>query len=417
MARRASAGVAASLVVCALFACSSKSGSGDDEHDDNNFRGDVIECEDALERLERCCPDFDAKPVLCNFFHSKDTGCGSVSTNDVQPALDRDESACIRDRSCDSLVATKVCERAQLARAYESHTQTPIPSSSSYSTPSPSPSPSSVKQTSSRSGVSMKPLLRFAPLVMLFVSSAAHAQDLFAPSGVDESAPAPTAAPAPGPCGCARRERRVVTREAPSSPTQTPTEAARAPFRRRLRATSALRARRDGGRSRSRARRADDPSLGVVGDLTTLAREHRERALRLVEPHRRGGRGRVSIRSAWASARASSSSASIALHGTRRWSRSASRGEPSVAWTSFATTTTRSSFARHRRRRRGLRSFGILGTALGLGLELGVRGKRPEAWTASAQPRRGLALTATSSSRAAWPPAPPPNGFGGSATP
>jgi hypothetical protein len=139
MARRASAGVAATLFVCALFACSSNGGSGGAEHDDNNFRGDVIECEDALERLERCCPDFDAKPVLCNYFHSKDSGCGAVSTSDVQPAFDREESACIRETSCDSLVATKVCERAQLARAYESHTQAPIPT---YSTPTAAPTSS-----------------------------------------------------------------------------------------------------------------------------------------------------------------------------------------------------------------------------------------------------------------------------------
>lgn len=134
MAGRTSAGVAASLLVCALFACGSRSTSGDDEHDDNNFRPDVIECEDALDRLQRCCPGFDPAPVLCNFFHSKSTGCGSVSTDDVKPALSRDESECIRDTSCDSLVATKVCERAQLARAYETRKDTPTSSSS----PSPS---------------------------------------------------------------------------------------------------------------------------------------------------------------------------------------------------------------------------------------------------------------------------------------
>lgn len=143
MARRASAGVAATLLVCALFACSARSSSGDDEHDDNNFRGDVIECEDALERLQRRCPGFDAKPVLCNFFYSKSSGCGSVSTNDVKPAFSRAESACIRDMSCDSLAGTKVCERAQLARAYEVHEQTPTTSSSESVSSSPTSSSTS----------------------------------------------------------------------------------------------------------------------------------------------------------------------------------------------------------------------------------------------------------------------------------
>jgi hypothetical protein len=131
MGCRLNAGVTATLLVCALFACSSRSGSSGDEHDDNNFRADVIECEDALDRLERCCPGFDATHVLCNFFHDKSTGCGTASTNDVHPALSRDESACIRDTSCDALVAAKVCQRAQLARIYESHQSTSLSSSTS----------------------------------------------------------------------------------------------------------------------------------------------------------------------------------------------------------------------------------------------------------------------------------------------
>lgn len=133
MARRANAGVAASLLVCALFACSTRNGSGD-EHDDNNFRADVIECEDALDRLERCCPGFDATPVLCNYFHQKATGCGTASEDDVRPALSRDESACIRDTSCDALVAKKVCERAQLARTYQAHEKTPLSTSDTPTT-------------------------------------------------------------------------------------------------------------------------------------------------------------------------------------------------------------------------------------------------------------------------------------------
>ena len=117
------------LVISTLLACR---GSGD-EHDDNNFRGDVIECEDALSRLETCCPGFDATPVLCNFYWDKSTGCGSTTTSSVEPALSEGESSCIRETSCDALVKDKVCERAQAARAYARNTTTSTSSSSSGS--------------------------------------------------------------------------------------------------------------------------------------------------------------------------------------------------------------------------------------------------------------------------------------------
>lgn len=133
MARRFCAGVAATVVAITLLACSYGNGGDDYEQDDNNFRGDVIECEDALARLQRCCPDFDATPVLCNFFYSRSSGCGGSSTNSVEPAFSRPESTCIRETSCDDLVATNVCERAQRARAYAAHTSTSSSSSTSSS--------------------------------------------------------------------------------------------------------------------------------------------------------------------------------------------------------------------------------------------------------------------------------------------
>lgn len=134
MARRFPVGVAAAGIVCTLFACSYGNAGGDDyEQDDNNFREDVIECEDALARLQRCCPDFDAKPVLCKFFYSKSSGCGSTTTNNVEPAFSTSESACIREMSCDELVAKKVCERGQKARAYTKKTTSSSSSSTSAS--------------------------------------------------------------------------------------------------------------------------------------------------------------------------------------------------------------------------------------------------------------------------------------------
>lgn len=117
---RASLGVGFGLFVAALLACS---GNGD-KTDDNNFREDVIECEDALDRLIDCCPGFDATPVLCNHYFSQTSGCGTSTTESVDPALSTAESACIRSRSCDELRQDGVCERAQAARAYTYRSQT-----------------------------------------------------------------------------------------------------------------------------------------------------------------------------------------------------------------------------------------------------------------------------------------------------
>jgi hypothetical protein len=95
----------------------SASAYGDDE-DTNQFRGDVLGCEEALAHLEECCPRFDAAPVLCDYEHSYRTGCGSPTTTDIRPALSRPESTCVREMSCEDLVAKQVCNRAQAARPY-----------------------------------------------------------------------------------------------------------------------------------------------------------------------------------------------------------------------------------------------------------------------------------------------------------
>lgn len=105
------------LVLAAVFACEGQE-TKDDEEDDNQFREDVIQCEEAIARLERCCPDFDASRVLCNYYYSYDTGCGSTTEQSVHPALDLSESRCVRDTSCQDLVARGVCGRAEQARAY-----------------------------------------------------------------------------------------------------------------------------------------------------------------------------------------------------------------------------------------------------------------------------------------------------------
>ena len=119
--RRIPPGVLFALGVIAFLACKSDA-TKDDEEDDNQFREDVIQCEEAIARLERCCPDFDGARVLCNYFFKLDTGsCGPSTTDTVHPALSLPESRCVLDTSCEDLVGKDVCARAQEARVYTTH--------------------------------------------------------------------------------------------------------------------------------------------------------------------------------------------------------------------------------------------------------------------------------------------------------
>jgi hypothetical protein len=118
-------GVLFGLAIALLLACRSDR----DEEDDNQFRTDVLWCEEALARLQSCCPNFDGRPLVCDYYYSFDEGCGTATTRRVEPVFTKEESRCIRDRTCDELVNNKVCEKAQAARAPNSNTSTPVSSS------------------------------------------------------------------------------------------------------------------------------------------------------------------------------------------------------------------------------------------------------------------------------------------------
>ncbi len=128
--KRSRGGVAFALGVALLLAC------GDSNHkkDDNNFREDVIECEDAVAKLQRCCAGFDPTDVLCQYYYEYQSGCGDSQTDSVKPVFTTAESACIRSAPCEQLVATRVCDRAQKARAYEYHASTSTEVGSSTTT-------------------------------------------------------------------------------------------------------------------------------------------------------------------------------------------------------------------------------------------------------------------------------------------
>ena len=120
MLRHVPFGVSFALVLAAIVAC----GDRDHDEDNNNFREDVIQCEEALARLDACCPSFDASRVLCNYYYSFDDGCGTATTRSVAPAFNEAESHCILETSCDVLIDKRVCARAQEAKPYASKTTT-----------------------------------------------------------------------------------------------------------------------------------------------------------------------------------------------------------------------------------------------------------------------------------------------------
>ncbi len=108
------------LTAAAIAVCLSVPARADSNNDDDELLEDVLACEDALGHLGRCCGGFDARAVRCHYHDDRTSGgCGGPSTIDREtPALSMSESLCIRNQSCDTLVASGVCDRAQAATAY-----------------------------------------------------------------------------------------------------------------------------------------------------------------------------------------------------------------------------------------------------------------------------------------------------------
>ncbi len=100
-------------VVALILACS----NGKDEQDDDQFREDVIVCEEAVARLEHCCPGFDVRSIECRYRYAHREGCGTTTTERTEPAFTKAESACVRAASCEDLVAKGACTRASDAGA------------------------------------------------------------------------------------------------------------------------------------------------------------------------------------------------------------------------------------------------------------------------------------------------------------
>lgn len=116
MTKHCSTGLAVAFAL--LAAAAPAAGSTDDDQ----FREDVLHCEEALAVLARCCPAFDPKKVVCGYHFEESRGCiysNEIDRRTVTPALSLVESDCIRGSSCDGLLERHVCERAQTAAPYE----------------------------------------------------------------------------------------------------------------------------------------------------------------------------------------------------------------------------------------------------------------------------------------------------------
>jgi len=98
-------GVFVGLGIAAALACNS-------DTDDNQWREDVLSCEEAVAHLDECCPGFDLKRVQCRYYYHIDRGCGTDTVTHVEPDIELSDSHCIRDSNCDKLQSQGNCDPA-----------------------------------------------------------------------------------------------------------------------------------------------------------------------------------------------------------------------------------------------------------------------------------------------------------------
>ena len=106
------------LLIGSALAC------GNSRNDDDDLREDVLFCEDALAKLDKCCPGFRTQDVSCDHHYTNESGCGFTQRTEIDPAITVRSARCIQDASCEQLVNTKVCERAQSVKPRRFHVST-----------------------------------------------------------------------------------------------------------------------------------------------------------------------------------------------------------------------------------------------------------------------------------------------------
>jgi hypothetical protein len=86
----------------------------DSDTDDNQFREDVLSCEEAVAHLEECCPELRASNVECKYYYHRDEGCyGPDTTTRIEPDIGLRESRCIRDLTCEGIASQGLCKFGQ----------------------------------------------------------------------------------------------------------------------------------------------------------------------------------------------------------------------------------------------------------------------------------------------------------------
>ncbi len=108
-------GRATTLLVAATVLVATRPAWADMDDDTDQFHPDVFACEDALAKLEACCLGFVADRLRCVRLSVKDTSCGYGRYWREEPVLSPSDAACIDARSCEALVADRVCARALAA--------------------------------------------------------------------------------------------------------------------------------------------------------------------------------------------------------------------------------------------------------------------------------------------------------------
>jgi len=111
------------------FACSNDT----KERDDENFREDVVFCEEAIARIDTCCPGVTHDANACHYHHylfSEYCGCeesgGTYDSEDSRPVLSLQESKAVVDADSCGDVACGAMQKALLrTHAHETHSNTP----------------------------------------------------------------------------------------------------------------------------------------------------------------------------------------------------------------------------------------------------------------------------------------------------
>jgi hypothetical protein len=93
------------LMLLVLFGLPKRAGASD------QYRPDVLACEEAVSYLDTACPDFDPSKLRCVYEYNE--GCGNYSY--IKPALSEAEVQCILGKQADSLAREGICARAQAA--------------------------------------------------------------------------------------------------------------------------------------------------------------------------------------------------------------------------------------------------------------------------------------------------------------